>query len=115
MGKIGVVNDALAGVSDVVEKVTQLDEEVKTFESETKKTKEKMHELSRQVQIESQKREIVADTLHGQESVLDLTRRRHFAMIVSLKNKIKELEDELTIHYKDDFESDDGFEDIIDV
>ena len=31
--KIGVVNDALAGVSDVVDKVTRLDEEVKSFET----------------------------------------------------------------------------------
>ena len=40
---------------------------------ETKKTKEKMHELSRQVEIESHKREIVADTLHGQEGVYKLS------------------------------------------
>ena len=40
---------------------------------ETKKTKEKMHELSRQVEIESHKREIVADTLHGQERVYKLS------------------------------------------
>ena len=36
---------------------------------ETKKTKEEMHRLSRQVEIESHKREIVADTLHGQEGL----------------------------------------------
>ena len=32
-----------------------------------------MHELSRQVEIESHKREIVADTLHGQEGVYKLS------------------------------------------
>ena len=48
-----------------------------------------MSQLSRKVRIESQKRALVADNLHGQESVLDLTRRRHFAMILSLKRKIK--------------------------
>ena len=31
-----------------------------------------MSELSRQVRIESQKRALVADNLHGQESVLTL-------------------------------------------
>ena len=43
------------------------------FYLETKKTKEKMHELSRQVEIESHKREIVADTLHGQEGLYIIT------------------------------------------
>ena len=40
---------------------------------ETKKTKEEMHRLSRQVEIESHKREIVADTLHGQEGLNIIT------------------------------------------
>ena len=33
-----------------------------------------MHELSRQVEIESHKREIVADTLHGQEGLYIITK-----------------------------------------